>query len=172
MDMNQHPVISHKAVVAVAAGLLGLLLASPAPADTPKQGANPTMRAANPVPAAAKAPVFVNLTSGKDALHAASMGLGIARSAVKAGRTTVVFLNVHAAAFAAAELPASLKFEDFDPVRTLLAETVAGGGKVFVCEHCAHVMKLDTGKLLPGIVASGHGAILDAVPPHAICFSY
>jgi len=157
-----------------AAFLVAIVLAAGLLARAAK-GAEDTKRTSAPATvakAAGATPVFVNVTRGKEDLHAASMGLGLALSAAKAGRRTVVFLNVQAAAFASADLPADLAFEDFPPIRKLVSDLVANGAKVYVCAHCAKVCKVDTGKLAPGVLVAAHGEILDAFPPHAESFSY
>ncbi len=48
-------------------------------------------------PASRKQPILVNITRGKNELHAVSMALGLAQSAIKDGRAATVFLNVESA---------------------------------------------------------------------------
>lgn len=160
-------------VVLTAIALAAIILPAAAGGAEEPRHASPT---AKPMSAGTKpigaAPVFVNVTRGKDDLHAASMGLALALSAAKAGRQTVVFLNVQAASFAAAALPAEVRFEDFPPIRQLVADLVASGAKVYVCEHCARVCKVETGKLAPGVMMAGHREILEALPPNVVSFSY
>jgi len=91
---------------------------------------------------AAKPTVMVNITCGKEDLHAACMGIGLASNAIKAGRRSDIFLNVHAVPLAAADLPADLKFADFPAVKEMLASFVAEGGELYVCGHCAAVTKV------------------------------
>ncbi len=149
--------------IAIAALLIGAL---PAFAQTKKVHSRAAAKADQ------GAPIFVNMTRGMDDLHAASMGLAFSLTAVKAGRQVVVFLNVSSAAFAAEDLPASVKLEDFPSIRQLLSDIVAAGGKIYVCGHCANLMKVDTKKLLPGIALTDQRQILDAIPPHALSLSY
>jgi len=164
----------HQSAAAHAAiALVAILFAGGALGGEEAKHANAPAKASGPgAKQTSAAPVLVNVTRGKNDLHAASMGLGLALSAAKAGRQTVVFLNVQAAAFAAAGLPTDLRFEDFPPIRQLVGDLVASGAKVYVCGHCAKVCKVDTGKLVPGVLVAGHGEILEAVPPHAVSFSY
>lgn len=63
----------------------------------------------------AKAPILLNITSGPESLHAVSMGLGLAGTALEHGHAVTVFLNVHAPAFAAKNADATLKYADFPP---------------------------------------------------------
>jgi predicted peroxiredoxin len=128
--------------------------------------------AANQSSAVGRPTLLLNLTHGKSDLHAASMGLNLAKTALTHGSQVVVFLNVDAAALADRELGADVRFADFPPVAELLREIIAKGGKVFVCAHCASLLKLDKDRLAPGIVLSEHGDILKALQPGMVGFSY
>ena len=96
--------------------------------------------AAGGIPATAatptKQPILVNITRGKNELHAVSMALGLAQSALKDGRSAAVFLNVEAPIFAAKNLGDDVKYADFPPIKKMLADFVAAGGRVLVCGHC------------------------------------
>jgi predicted peroxiredoxin len=116
--------------------------------------------------------LLVNLTHGKNDLHAASMGLGLAKAALEHGSSVVVFLNVDAAALADRDLGADVRFADFPPVVDLLRDIIAGGGKIFVCAHCAKVAKLGEDRIAPGIAFSEHGDIVKALHPGMVGFSY
>jgi copper chaperone CopZ/predicted peroxiredoxin len=120
----------------------------------------------------AKQAVMVNITRGKNELHAVSMGLGLAQSALKDGRKAVVFLNVDAPVFAAKALGDDVKFADFPPVRKMLADFIAAGGQVLVCRHCAHVVKLNPEDLIEGASVSEHGSVLATLTPGMVVFSY
>ena len=116
--------------------------------------------------------ILVNVTTGYDDLHAVSMGLSLANSAAKRGMPVVVFLNVAAPVFASTELPADTRYEDFPPVQELLSAILAAGGKVLVCGHCAKAAGVDPTTLLPGVVVSEHGLLLDELEPGLVGFSY
>jgi len=120
----------------------------------------------------AKQPLLVNITHGKDDLHAVCMGLGLAQSALKDGRTAIVFLNVEAPVFAAKDLGEDVKFADFPPVKTMLADFLAAGGRVLVCGHCAHVVHLDTQNVIDGAKILAQGELFAALPPGSVVFSY
>jgi predicted peroxiredoxin len=131
-----------------------------------------SLAATTPPQAAAKAPLFFNLTSGKNGLHAISMALGLAGNAAKQGHEVVVFLNVEAPTFASKDLPDDLKVADFPPVKTLLAQVIANGGKVFVCDHCAHICNVDKTSLVSGATVANHAELLPQLKPGMVCFSY
>jgi copper chaperone CopZ/predicted peroxiredoxin len=119
-----------------------------------------------------KHPILVNITRGQNELHAVSMALGLAQSAIKDGRKAVVFLNVESPVFAAKELDDELKYGDFPPIKKMLADFIATGGQVLVCEHCAHVVKLVQRDMIDGAQVVAHGELLAAMPTGTVIFSY
>jgi copper chaperone CopZ/predicted peroxiredoxin len=123
-------------------------------------------------PASRKQPILVNITRGKSELHAVSMALGLAQSAINDGRTATVFLNVEAPAFAAKDADKNLKFADFPPIQKMLTDFIAKGGRVLVCGHCAHVGKLEQKSMIDGVKLIGHGELLNALPSDTVVFSY
>jgi copper chaperone CopZ/predicted peroxiredoxin len=88
-----------------------------------------------------KQPILVNITRGKNELHAVSMALALAQSALKDGRRAAVFLHVEAPVLAAKNMGDDVKYADFPPIKRMLADFIAAGGRVLVCGHCAHVVK-------------------------------
>jgi copper chaperone len=122
--------------------------------------------------ASSKQPILVNITRGKNELHAVSMALGLAQSAIKDGRPAVVFLNVEAPMFAAKDLSDDMKCADFPPVKKMLADLVAMGGRLLVCGHCAHVVKLEQRDMIDGAKVVVHGELFAAMPPGTAVFSY
>lgn len=116
--------------------------------------------------------ILLNLTTGMDDLHAVSMGLNLAKTAAERGLPVVVFLNVAAPVFASTSLPADTQYRDFPPIQELLSAVLAGGGKVFVCGHCAEVAGVDLTTLMPGVVVSEHGTLLGELSPGLVGFSY
>jgi copper chaperone CopZ/predicted peroxiredoxin len=119
-----------------------------------------------------KQPILVNITRGKNELHAVSMALGLAQSAIKDGRNAAVFLNVEAPVFAAKDLGDDTKFADFPPVKKMLVDFIAMGGRVLVCGHCAHVVKLGQRDMIDGVKILAHGELFAAMPPGTVVFSY
>jgi predicted peroxiredoxin/copper chaperone CopZ len=119
-----------------------------------------------------KAPVLVSITQSKNDLHAVSMALGLAQSAIKDGRNVLVFLSVDAVALAAKNLSADLKCADFPPVKKLLADLIATGGRLLICEHCAHVAGLTQQDTIDGATIIAHGELFANLKPGAVVLSY
>jgi copper chaperone CopZ/predicted peroxiredoxin len=132
--------------------------------------------AASEAPGAArssgKPPIFVNVTRGTNDVHAVSMALGLAQSALKDGRKATVLLNVAAPTFAARDLDDDLHGPDLPPVKKLIADFIAQGGRVLICEHCARVVKLDPKNLIDGATIVSHAELFDALTPGTMVFSY
>jgi predicted peroxiredoxin len=101
-----------------------------------------------------------------------SMALGLAGAAAKEGREVVVFLNVEAPQFAVKDLGDSVKAADFPPVKNLLADVMASGGKVYVCGHCAQVCNVDKASFVAGVVLASHADILAQMKPGMVGLSY
>lgn len=152
-------------ILALALAGASQLVPSSASAQTPPGQKGAKGRAGKPT-------VVVNITRGKDDLHAACMAIGLAEDALKAGRRSVIFLNVHAPALAAADLPADVKYADFPPVKDMIAGFVAAGGELYVCAHCAAVMKVAESNLIKGAVLAQHGDLFKKLPAAALTFSY
>lgn len=120
----------------------------------------------------AKQPILVNITRGKNELHAVSMALALAQSALKDGRSASVFLNVEAPVFATKALNDDVKYADFPPIKKMLADFVAAGGRVLICAHCAHVVKLKPEDLIDEAKEVAQGELFATVQPGTVVFSY
>ncbi|MCE5267039.1 MAG: cation transporter [Planctomycetaceae bacterium] len=119
-----------------------------------------------------KQPILVSITRGKNDLHAVSMAIGLAQSAIKDGRSATVFLSVEAPIFASKNLGEDVKFADFPPVKKMLADFIAAGGRVLVCGHCAHIDKLEPNDMIDGAKQVAHGELFTALTPGTVVFSY
>lgn len=112
------------------------------------------------------------MTRGKEDLHAVSMAIGLGQNSLKAGKRAILFFNVHAPVFVAADLSPDVQFADFLPVKEMLTQFLKAGGEVYVCAHCAQITKVDTSRLVRGAVLVHHGELFEKLPAQAMCFSY
>jgi copper chaperone len=122
--------------------------------------------------ASSKQPILVNITRGKNELHAVSMAIGLAQSAIKDGRSATVFLNVEAPVFAAKDLSDDIKIADFPPIKKMLADIIGMGGRVLICGHCAHIVKLEHENMIDGAKVLAHNELFATMTPGTIVFSY
>jgi predicted peroxiredoxin len=112
------------------------------------------------------------LTSGKDEPHAVTMALMLATRSQKAGRPTVVFLNVHAPPLAARDLPDSVALPGEAPVKKLLAEFMSSGGRVYVCSHRLGVAGMKNEDLVAGAQPMDGEQLLEQLDRGTIALSY
>jgi len=61
---------------------------------------------------------------------------------------------------------------DVPPVKQLVADVIANGGRVFVCKHCAAVARVDTISMVDGVILANHEDILAQLKPGTVGFSY
>ncbi len=120
----------------------------------------------------AKQPVLINITRGKEELHAVSMALAFAQAAAKDGRRVAVFLNVKAPVFATKDLDPALQFSGFPPLKKMIADFIAQGGKVLVCGHCSHVLGIDPKNFIDGAKVAGPGDVFAETPAGTVVFSW
>lgn len=158
--------ISSAALVAIALGLIGCARETEPVASPTTTGAVTTTATSR------KTPILINITRGKSDLHAVSMGLSLARTALESGHTVTVFLNVDAPVFAARDLPADARFADFPPISQMLRDVVDRGGRVLVCAHCASILRLDPASLQPGVTVARADQWLDGIAPGTLSLSY
>jgi predicted peroxiredoxin len=116
--------------------------------------------------------VVLNITSGRDDLHAVSMAVALATHSLEHGHKTVIFLNVHAPQLAVEDLGDDVKYADFPPVREMLSTFMEKGGTLYACEHCTAVCGVDKQELLDGITIVKHGQLLDDLNGNSLVFSY
>ena len=120
-----------------------------------------------------EAPVFVlNLTSGKDDLHAAWMGLQLAEHALNDGRKVILFLNVRAPELATTKVAPTLAFQGKPPIQTLLRGLTARGAKLLVCPTCLDALGIDAGALIEGAELATREALFGPLGPNTVVFSY
>ena len=116
--------------------------------------------------------VVLNITSGKDDLHAVSMAVALAIHSLEHGHKTVIFLNVHAPELAAKDLGDDVKYADFPPVKQMLTTFMEKGGTLYACEHCTGVCGVKSENLLDGIAITKHGKLLGELNGNSLVFSY
>jgi predicted peroxiredoxin len=118
-------------------------------------------------------PVFVlNLTSGKEDLHAVWMGLQLAEHALNDGREVVLFLNVHAAELAARQTSDKLAFQEKPPVQKLLKGLTSRGAHLLVCPACLEVLGIEADALIEGAQLASREGLFGRLGADAVVFSY
>lgn len=114
----------------------------------------------------------VTLTYAKDNTDKATVAFVIANAALGSDKDTLVFLSVEAVRLSQTGYADEIHESGFAPLRELIANFVAGGGKIFVCSPCFKRRELSEHNLVPGCVIVGGAKLVeflsDGVPN--VCF--
>jgi predicted peroxiredoxin len=116
--------------------------------------------------------VVLNITRGKDDLHAVSMAVALGIHSLENGHASVIFLNVHAPELATKDLGDDVLYADFPPVREMFTTFMQKGGILYACEHCTGCCGVESEDLLEGIIVTKHGELLAELDSNSLVFSY
>jgi predicted peroxiredoxin len=119
-----------------------------------------------------KSTIVLNVTSGREDVHAVTMALQLANHALDDGRAAVLFLNVRAPDLARRDLPDSLVLRGNPPIRRMVAELITRGAAVLVCPSCAKVMGVNRDNLIEGAAFATRESLFGALGPNAVVFTY
>ncbi len=103
----------------------------------------------------------VSLTVAKDNPDKATVAFVIANAAVASDKDTVVFLSTEGVHLAVQGYADNIAEEGFAPLKDLLANYAAAGGKIYVCSPCFKRRKLDATALIPGAVIVGGAKLVE-----------
>lgn len=120
----------------------------------------------------AKSIVVLNLTSGKEDLHAATMGLQLAGHALADGRRVVMFFNVRAPELVIKKSNEHLSFGGNPPIGKMVEDLLKSGAEAMVCPSCMKVMGVDEGELMPGVKVATRESLFASLGSSTVVFSY
>lgn len=103
----------------------------------------------------------VSLTAAKDNPDKATVAFVVANAAVASDKDTVVFLSTEAVRLAVKGYADDIAEESFAPLKDLLANFAAAGGKIYVCSPCFKRRKLDETNLIAGAVIVGGAKLVE-----------
>jgi predicted peroxiredoxin len=103
----------------------------------------------------------VSLTVAKDNPDKATVAFVVANAAVASDKETVVFLSTEGVRLAVKGYADDIAEEGFAPLKDLLANFAAAGGKLYVCSPCFKRRKLDETALVPGAVIVGGAKLVE-----------
>jgi uncharacterized protein len=103
----------------------------------------------------------VSLTCAKDNPDKATVAFVVANAAVASDQDTVVFLSTEGVRLAVRGYADDVAEEGFAPLKDLIANFAAAGGKVYVCSPCFKRRKLDETALVPGAVVVGGAKLVE-----------
>jgi len=120
----------------------------------------------------AKPTLFINLTSGKEDLHAVTMAYQLAGHGLDAGREVVLFFNVRAPELVEFSLSEEFRLRDNLPLRDMLANLMKRGARVMVCPHCMGEMGVLESELVQGAEVAMRETLFAQLGPDAVVFTY
>jgi predicted peroxiredoxin len=103
----------------------------------------------------------VNISCAKDNPDKATVGFVIANAAVASDKDTVVFLSVEGVRLATKGYADDIAEPGFSPLKDLMANFAAAGGKIYVCSPCYKKRGLDETDIVAGAVIVGGAKLVE-----------
>jgi len=103
----------------------------------------------------------VSLTCAKDNPDKATVAFVVANAAAASDQETVVFLSTEGVRLAVRGYADDIAEEGFAPLKDLMTNFAAAGGKIYVCSPCFKRRKLDETALVPGAVIVGGAKLVE-----------
>ena len=103
----------------------------------------------------------VSLTCAKDNADKATVAFVVANAAAASEKETLMFLSTEGVRIASAGYADSIHEDGFAPLKELMANFVASGGKIYVCSPCFKKRGLDENKLVPGATIVGGAKLVE-----------
>jgi predicted peroxiredoxin len=114
----------------------------------------------------------VSITRAKDDTDRATVGFVVAGAAAGSEKETVAFLSIEGVRLAIKGYADGVHEEGFAPLKDLIANFAAAGGKIFVCSPCFKKRGLDETNLVPGAVVVGGAKLVEFMGDGAPSVSY
>jgi predicted peroxiredoxin len=114
----------------------------------------------------------VTQTYAKNDTDKATVGFVIANAALGSEKETMVFLMSEGVRLAQQGYADDIHEEGFAPLKDLMANFAAGGGKIFVCSPCFKRRNLDETKLVPGATIVGGARLVEFLSEGASSVSF
>ncbi len=114
----------------------------------------------------------VSLTCAKDNPDKATVAFVVANAAVASDKETMVFLSTEGVRLGAQGYADDIHEEGFAPLKQLIDNFVAAGGKILACSPCFKKRGLDEAKLRAGVTIVGGAKLVEFLAGGAPCVSY
>jgi uncharacterized protein len=114
----------------------------------------------------------VSLGCSLDNPDKATVAFVIANAALGSDKDTLVFLSVEGVRLAVAGVADAVHEEGFAPLKELIGNFVASGGKLFVCSPCFKKRKLAESALIQGATIVGGAKLVEFLSENAPSVSY
>jgi uncharacterized protein len=114
----------------------------------------------------------VSLTCAHDNPDRATVAFVVAGAAAASDKEALVFLSTEGVRLAIKGAADSIHESGFSPLKDLMANFVAAGGKIFVCSPCFKKRGLDETALTAGAVLVGGAKLVEFLGDGAPCITY
>ena len=104
---------------------------------------------------------LVNLTSGLDNTDKATVAFVVANAAVASDKEVIVFLSTEAVRLSQKGVADAVHEEGFAPLKELMDNFAANGGRMFVCSPCFKKRALDENALVAGAAVVGGAKLVE-----------
>jgi uncharacterized protein len=115
---------------------------------------------------------LVNLTSSLDNTDKATVAFVVANAAVASDKDTVVFLSIEGVRLSQKGFADGIHEEGFAPLKELMDNFAAAGGKMYVCSPCFKKRKLDEENLVAGAAVVGGAKLVEFMSDGCPSVSY
>lgn len=103
----------------------------------------------------------VSLTASKDNCDKATVAFVVAGASIASGLETVVFLSIEGVRLGVKGFADDIHEDGFSPLRDLMQNFVAAGGKIWVCSPCFKKRQLDENALVEGATIVGGAKLVE-----------
>ncbi|MEZ5263531.1 MAG: DsrE family protein [Acidimicrobiales bacterium] len=114
----------------------------------------------------------VSITHARNDTDKATVGFVVANAAAGSDQETMVFLSTEGVWLAQAGYADDIHEDGFAPLKELMTNFAAAGGKVFVCSPCCKKRGIDESQLIEGATIVGGAKLVEWLANGSPCVSY
>ncbi len=114
----------------------------------------------------------VSLTHAHDDPDRATVAFVVAGAAAASDKEAMVFLSTEGVRLATMGAADTIHEAGFSPLKDLIANFIAAGGKIFVCSPCFKKRGLDESKLISGATLVGGAKLVEFLGDGTPCITY
>ncbi|MBL8848328.1 MAG: DsrE family protein [Planctomycetaceae bacterium] len=114
----------------------------------------------------------VSLSFAKDNTDKATVAFVVANAALGSEKETMVFLSTEAVRLSQAGYADDIHEAGFAPLKELMENFAANGGKIFTCSPCFKRRNLDENNLVAGAVIVGGAKLVEFLSDGSPCVSF
>ena len=114
----------------------------------------------------------VSLSFAKDNADKATVAFVIANAAAASDKEAMVFLSIEGVRLSQRGYADDVHEEGFSPLKELMTNFVAAGGRIWICSPCFNKRKLDPNALVEGATIVGGAKLVEFLSDGSPCVSF